>query len=495
MPETLPASAPTPEEVAAAAEALRGGDLVAFPTETVYGLGADAANPAAVAKVFAAKGRPADHPLIVHLASADQLDDWAVDVPDAARRLADRFWPGPLTLILRRHPRVPTAVTGGQDTIGLRVPRHPVAHALLEAFGGGVAAPSANRFGRVSPTTRARVVAELGDVVGTVLEGGDCEVGLESTIVDLSGDRPRLLRPGGIGAAELAEVLHAAPTRAGTGAPRTPGRLPSHYAPTTPVRVVDGEALDAAVAAVSAAGRRCVALRLAVAQAEGSPADRAPTRAAPPADGSAADDAPDGLAAVLTLPAEAGAYGRALYGRLAEVDRLDGDVALVQRPPARPGWEAVHDRLGRAEGVDPHTPRSVLVVPPAVVTPTMDGVPTAPPVVAAAVRDAAGRTGGALLLGAWVGEPPPPVLPAVRDERPIHVGPPLASGPGWTLLRLDASDENLGIPVGRVELALALHAAGPGTFHPGGEDGVVLAAEADALAHRGVVVGRPLEEA
>ncbi|EYR61794.1 translation factor Sua5, partial [Actinotalea ferrariae CF5-4] len=252
----------TDAEVAAAVAALRRGELVAFPTETVYGLGADARDPDAVAKVFAAKGRPADHPLIVHLARAEQLDDWAVDVPEEARRLADRFWPGPLTLILRRHPLVPTAVTGGQDTIGLRVPRHPVAHALLEAFGGGVAAPSANRFGRVSPTTRERVVAELGDVVGTVLEGGDCEVGLESTIVDLSGDRPRLLRPGGISSAELAEVLEAAPTREGTGAPRTPGRLPSHYAPTTPVRVVDRDALDDAVAGAVEAGRRVVVLRV-----------------------------------------------------------------------------------------------------------------------------------------------------------------------------------------------------------------------------------------
>lgn len=487
----------TDDEIAAAAAALRRGELVAFPTETVYGLGADAANPTAIAQVFAAKGRPADHPLIVHLADAAQLDDWAVDVPDAARRLAERFWPGPLTLILRRHPRVPTAVTGGQDTIGLRVPRHPVAHALLEAFGGGIAAPSANRFGRVSPTTRDRVVAELGDVVGTILEGGDCEVGLESTIVDLSGDRPRLLRPGGIGTAELAEVLDATPTREGTGAPRTPGRLPSHYAPTTPVRVVDRDALDPAVAALTGAGHRVAVLRRA--------------RGHEPVDRSAAQPA-DPLVEVLPLPGEPVAYGRALYRRLAEVDRLGCDVALVERPPARTGWEAVHDRLGRSEGVDPHTPRAVLVVstgaadaadPAGDAHGAAEGLRATVREARAAVQDAP-----VMLLGAWVvaarpgpapgaASPLPSVLPAVRGERPVHLGPPVAAGPGWTLLRLDASDENLGIPVGRVELALALDAAehapgrtaGHGTFHPAGDDAVALAADARALEQRGVAVG------
>jgi L-threonylcarbamoyladenylate synthase len=469
-PSTEPRRTPvgaTAGEIAAAADALRRGELVAFPTETVYGLGADAADPGAVAKVFAAKGRPADHPLIVHLADARQLDDWAVDVPDVARRLAERFWPGPLTMILRRHPRVPTAVTGGQETIGLRVPRHPVAHALLEAFGGGVAAPSANRFGRVSPTTRARVVAELGDVVGTILEGGDCEVGLESTIVDLSGDRPRLLRPGGIGAAELAEVLDATPTRAGTGAPRTPGRLPSHYAPTTPVRLVDADALDDAVADLADAGHRVAVLRR---EPPGTTGDTP----------SAARTAPSEL---LIMPTEPVAYARALYGRLADVDRLGCDVALVERPPARTGWEAVHDRLGRSEGVDPHAPRAVLLV----------GTTAAGPAdLTSAVRAARAATAGAtpaMLLGAWVTEETAAlgtVLPQVRGERPIHLGAPLATGPGWALLRLEASDENLGIPVGRVELALALHERASGTFHPTAD---VTAADVRAMGRRGVAVG------
>ncbi|MEK7737911.1 MAG: L-threonylcarbamoyladenylate synthase, partial [Pseudomonadota bacterium] len=200
-------------QIAHAVTLLRAGELVAFPTETVYGLGADAANPAAVAKIFAAKGRPADHPLIVHLPSAEALDAWAREVPESARKLAAAFWPGPLTLILKRQPQVPDAVTGGQDTVGLRVPDHPLALALLKAFDGGrfrgIAAPSANRYGRISPTSAAHVRAELGAAVPLVLDGGDCQVGIESTIVDLSRGTPRLLRPGAIGAADIAHVLGA----------------------------------------------------------------------------------------------------------------------------------------------------------------------------------------------------------------------------------------------------------------------------------------------
>src|SRR5882757_9457252 len=181
-----------------AAWVLAAGGLVAFPTETVYGLGADAASDDAVAKIFAAKGRPRAHPLIVHLADAAQLDAWAIDVPEAARRLARAAWPGPLTIILRKGPRVAAAVTGGAETVGLRVPSHPVAHALLRAFGGGIAAPSANRFGAVSPTTADHVAGDLGDALDYLLDGGACEVGVESTIVDLSRGRPVLLRPGGL---------------------------------------------------------------------------------------------------------------------------------------------------------------------------------------------------------------------------------------------------------------------------------------------------------
>jgi len=178
-------------DVARAAKVLVRGGLVAFPTETVYGLGADASNAEAVARVFATKGRPPTHPLIVHLADAAQLDHFAVAIPDAARALAAAAWPGPLTLILEKSARVSDAVTGGAPTVGLRVPAHPLAHAMLVAFGGGVAAPSANRFGAVSPTTADHVVADLGRDVDYVLDGGACRVGVESTIVDLSRGRSR----------------------------------------------------------------------------------------------------------------------------------------------------------------------------------------------------------------------------------------------------------------------------------------------------------------
>ncbi|MGA7985694.1 MAG: L-threonylcarbamoyladenylate synthase, partial [Burkholderiales bacterium] len=197
------------DELRRAAEILRAGGLVAFPTETVYGLGADASSEAALNRLYALKRRPADHPVIVHFASAEDAFTWAREVPEAARRLAARFWPGPLTLILRRAQHAGDFVTGGQDTIGLRVPSHPVAHALLREFGGAIAAPSANRFGRVSPTRAEHVRADLGRDVELVLDGGDSEVGIESTIVDLSRGRAVLLRPGAISAAALEAALGA----------------------------------------------------------------------------------------------------------------------------------------------------------------------------------------------------------------------------------------------------------------------------------------------
>jgi len=190
-----------------AALLLRQGLLVAFPTETVYGLGADASNPEAVRKIFQAKGRPADHPLIVHISSVDSLNDWAVNIPDAAKKLAAHFWPGPLALILNKKPDVPLEVTGGQETVGLRMPDHPVALSLLKAFGGGIAAPSANRFCRISPTQAAHVEEELGDAVDLILDGGSCQVGVESTIIDLSGKQPKLLRLGHITQKDIEAVL------------------------------------------------------------------------------------------------------------------------------------------------------------------------------------------------------------------------------------------------------------------------------------------------
>jgi L-threonylcarbamoyladenylate synthase len=298
-------------DIAAAVAALRAGDLVAFPTETVYGLGADARNPAALRKIYALKGRPATHPLILHLQSADDLKDWVADVPASARALADRFWPGPLTLVLPRAPEVSDVLTGGQDTIAIRVPSHPVARQLLAAFGGGIAAPSANRYGRVSPTRAAHVREEFSEDL-LVLEGGACEVGLESTIVSLIDDLPRLLRPGAISQTDIEAVL-GRPVQVGAdaAAPRVPGSTAQHYAPQTPVELVRPESLDAAVVAASARGQRV---------------------------------------AVLPCPvgSDPSSYGRALYAELRRLDKLGVSRILVEDVPHTPPWDAVRDRLSRA---------------------------------------------------------------------------------------------------------------------------------------------------
>jgi L-threonylcarbamoyladenylate synthase len=233
----------TADAMASAAKHLIAGDLVAFPTETVYGLGADASNSAAVARIYSVKGRPNDHPLIVHIASMDRMGDWASDVPEYAIALAREFWPGPMTLVLKRSDLAGAFVTGGQDTVGVRVPDHVVALALLEAFekagGKGVAAPSANRFGHVSPTTAAAVVEELADYLSKddlVLDGGACAVGVESTIIDCSGLLPRVLRPGAISAAMIEDVTGLnAVSIDGVDAIRVSGSLENHYAPAAKV--------------------------------------------------------------------------------------------------------------------------------------------------------------------------------------------------------------------------------------------------------------------
>ena len=315
--------------VARAVEVLCDGGLVGLPTETVYGLAADASNPAAVARIFAAKGRPADHPVIVHLAAATDIDAWAVDIPPEARALAAAFWPGPMTLILKRASHVLDAVTGGQDTVGLRVPSHPVAQAVLAGFaaarGGrpaGVAAPSANKFGRVSPTTAQHVRDEFGAAVACVLDGGDCEVGIESTIVDLSGAVPRVLRPGRITRAQVEAVL-GRPLDAGkhsSDAPRHSGGLDAHYAPRTPTRVVGATELDATLASHGAA--RCAVLGI--------------------------GKAPAGVAAAVALPADVQAYAHGLYAALRDLDARGAAVILVERPPEGVAWEGVNDRLRRA---------------------------------------------------------------------------------------------------------------------------------------------------
>lgn len=317
------------DPIATAVALLRAGELVAFPTETVYGLGADASNADAVTKIFAAKGRPADHPLIVHLAADADLHDWAGEVPEAAAKLARAFWPGPLTLILKRAPRVPDAVTGGQDTVGLRVPNHPLALRLLAAFGGGIAAPSANRYGRISPTTAVHVREELGDRVPLILDGGACPVGIESTIVDLSRGRPVLLRPGLIGTAELAGVLGEPPqvgyqVPAAAGAPRVSGSHAAHYAPSTPLMLVPTEHLLATIAQHAARGQRPAIL-----------ARRAPIEM--PAE-----------FVWLEAPADPGGYAHDLYANLRALDYAECAIILVEAPPAEEVWAAVTDRLLRA---------------------------------------------------------------------------------------------------------------------------------------------------
>lgn len=218
---------------------LQKGGLVAMPTETVYGLAADAKNPDALKKIFQAKGRPVDHPLIVHMGDISELKNWAFNVSDQAYLLAQKFWPGPLTLILKKAPGVLDLITGSQETIGIRMPNHPVALELLKMFGSGVAAPSANRFGRISPTTAKAVAEELGSSVDLILEGGQCDVGVESTIVDMSGKFPRILRPGMISVSEIEQVLHEHLSSQQDNLPRVSGSLESHYAPTTKTFLMD----------------------------------------------------------------------------------------------------------------------------------------------------------------------------------------------------------------------------------------------------------------
>lgn len=312
-------------DIAAAVAVLRRGGTVAFPTETVYGLGADAANPEAVRKIFAIKRRPADHPLIVHIPDAAQLDRWARDIPAAADVLAARFWPGPLTLILKRHARVSDVVTGGQDSIGLRVPNHPLALDLLRAFGGGIAAPSANRFGHVSPTRAAHVRAEFGEEVDSILDGGACPVGIESTIVSLLGPQPAVLRPGVITAADIAAALDKSVIEGGgVFAPPLPGSLAAHYAPRLPMRLLPPAQLWAEAERRAAGGRRVAVMAI------------------EPAPGA------NNALIMLPMPADAAAYARDLYNRLREAETSGATVLLVAEPPAGAAWAAVRDRLTRA---------------------------------------------------------------------------------------------------------------------------------------------------
>jgi L-threonylcarbamoyladenylate synthase len=308
-------------EIARAAQILRSGGLVAFPTETVYGLGADAANEKAVARLYAVKRRPVDHPVIVHFEDSEKAFAWAREVPGAARKLAEKFWPGPLTLILKRSALAKDFVSGGQDTVGLRVPSHPVAQELLKKFSGAVAAPSANRFGLVSPTTAAHVREDLGKEVDLVLEGGPSEVGIESTILDLSAAKPVLLRPGHISREQLRNVLGGEILDPVPASPRHPGGLERHYAPRTPARLVPAHALDREIAQDKS--------KVAV-LAFSRPDER--------------------VDCWLRMPREPQAYAQRLYAALRELDTAGCKHILVEAPPDSPEWSAVRDRLRRACG-------------------------------------------------------------------------------------------------------------------------------------------------
>jgi L-threonylcarbamoyladenylate synthase len=311
-------------EIEASVEALRDGDLVAFPTETVYGLGANAANPAAVRKVFELKGRPTTHPVIVHIDDPKYLRRWAREVSAPAMRLAEAFWPGPLTLVLPRAEGVHDIVTGGQDTVAVRIPSHPMAQQLLNAFGGGIAAPSANRYGRLSATRADHVRDEFGDAVKVVLDGGESQVGLESTIVYCREDSTRLLRPGSISLSQLRKVAGEVHIGADPDLPRVPGSVASHYAPVTPLALVEGGELDALAEALSEGGQRIAVL-----------AQRLPLRTYQ-------------FVTWINAGKRADAYGHDLYANLRTLDKAGCARILVQEVPGDERWDAIRDRLVRA---------------------------------------------------------------------------------------------------------------------------------------------------
>lgn len=315
--------------IRAAARRLELGELVAFPTETVYGLGADAENPQAIAKIYAAKGRPSNHPVIVHLTPGADIGYWVSAIPDEARKLIEAFWPGPLTLILKRAAHIPDAVSGGQDSIGLRCPSHPVAQALLKTFKegkGGIAAPSANKFGHVSPTTAQHVRDEFGAALDCILDGGQSAVGIESTILDLSRIStygPVLLRPGHISADRLAQVIGHLPRMPDATAPRASGTLDSHYAPSTPAALVDADALADTVQQLMAVGQKVAVI----------------SRTVP------------SLPNVVTqfaLPSASTGYAHDLYAALRVADATAVDIIVIEAPPSTSDWQGVNDRLRRA---------------------------------------------------------------------------------------------------------------------------------------------------
>lgn len=324
----IDAHRPEPERIARAAELLRAGRLVAFPTETVYGLGANALDPDAIARVYAAKGRPAHNPLIVHVphvaAARELVHAWS----SGADALADAFWPGPLTLVLPKRASVPDAVTAGLPAIAVRVPRHPIALALLEAALIPIAAPSANRSSELSPTSAAHVVRSLGERVDLVLDGGPTHVGIESTVVDLTSERPRILRPGTISAESIARVV--GPLASGDVTPRgdaprlSPGQIERHYAPRARLVVVRGGEARAPRDALEARARGEI-VGLVTLGALDVPVDVA-----------------------VRLPRDPDEYARRLYALLHELDDAGCALVLVEEPPDEPSWAGVRDRLRRA---------------------------------------------------------------------------------------------------------------------------------------------------
>ena len=321
----------------AAVAILEAGGLVAMPTETVYGLAADADNESAVIASYRAKGRPLNHPLIVHVCGPEAIDYWAEDVPTFAHILTKKYWPGPLTLVLKKKPRCGLFVTGGQDTVALRCPSHPWAHELLTRFAGptyrGVTAPSANTFGRISPSCAAHVAEDLGvkpaGKLDMILDGGPCEFGIESTMLDLSTGKPRLLRHGVISRAELEETLGVAVPDAGSDAPRASGRLKSHYAPKTKLELVESNLF--------------IERALQIAEQGGSVAIMANETLLQKCEAA-------GINPILALeaPVDVRTYGARLYEALHRLDHAGASRILIERPPQTPEWAAVDDRLGRA---------------------------------------------------------------------------------------------------------------------------------------------------
>lgn len=321
----------TKKQIIQAVTCLRSGSVIAFPTETVYGLGADISQPQAIQKIFEIKGRPASHPLIVHFARLSELEFWAENIPTAAWTLAKHFWPGPLTLILPKSSHIPLSVTGGQETVGLRIPRHPVALRLLEQLGSGkaLAAPSANRFGLVSPTSANHVKSAFGGKIKVIIDGGPCEVGLESTIISCMGEDITMLRPGGISILSIENLLRRKISVKPQDKIRTPGSLASHYATTTPLEICQSnESLFSRSFDLLQHG-----LRIAVIIRS--------THQIPTSD-------PNNKIHYIFMPDNPSGFGKRLYATLRELDNANFDRILVEAPPNDLEWLAVADRLNRA---------------------------------------------------------------------------------------------------------------------------------------------------